>query len=269
MNLVLVLPMFLLGLAVGSFLNVLIDRLPKEESIISPPSHCDYCKRPLYWYDLIPVFSFIFLRGRCRYCQKPISRRYPVVEFLTGFFFVAIVLKTQFSLLSILDSMETIYHLIIISVFIVVFFTDLQYGIIPDKIVFPAIFLTAAYFLITPAIGGSASGGNHQLLITNYLPSALAAFLFFLAIYLLTQGRGMGFGDVKLSFLLGLFFGFPQIVAVLYTAFLTGAAFSIILILLGKKRLKETIVFGPFLVLASLFVLFFWGKIETIWFLPI
>lgn len=250
--------LFFFGLAVGSFLNVLIDRLFKDESIISPPSRCDHCKKPLAWYDLIPVLSFLLLKGRCRYCKKPIHWQYPVVELSTAILFAAVVAgKGDWGNWG--DWGALGYFLFIISALIVIFFADLKYGIIPDRIVFPGIAITATYSLIT----------NYQLLITNHLLSAICAFLFFLAIYLLTRGRGMGFGDVKLVFLLGLFFGFPKIIFTLYIAFLTGAAFSIILILLGKKKLKGTIAFGPFLVIGSIIVMFFGDRLARIvWFLP-
>lgn len=247
-----------LGLGVGSFLNVLIDRLPNNESIVYPPSHCDYCKKKLLWQDLIPVFSFLMLGGRCRYCQKNLRWYYPVVEFLTGLLFVGTYVV--FFPSGIMEYITVIYYLFIIASLIVVFFSDLKYGIIPDKVVFPSILVAFLYIFL-----------NHTSLILNHSLSALGAFLFFLAIFLLTGGGGMGFADVKLSFLLGLFFGFPNIVLVLYIAFLTGAAFSIILILLGRKRLKETIAFGPFLVLASLVFLFSQNKIVSLWlwFLPV
>lgn len=244
--------LFVFGLFVGSFLNVLIDRLAADESIFFPRSHCDFCKKPLAWYDLIPVFSFVFLRGKCRFCHSPISIQYPVVELVTGSMFVAVFQITNYQLL-----ITLIYYLFIVSSLIVIFFTDLKYGIIPDKIVFPSIVVSFVVLI-----------SQYPSILISHFFSALGAFLFFLAIYLISHGRGMGFGDVKLSFLLGLFFGFPQTIYVLYIAFLTGALFSIILIILRKKRLKETIVFGPFLVIASLLVLFFGAFFKTVWFLP-
>lgn len=257
-----VLILFAFGLAVGSFLNVLIDRLPNGESPIFPPSHCDNCKRKLLWYDLIPVISFFMLGRRCRYCHFPIGIWYLVVEVSTGLLFVLTAFylsngSIQYAVLSSTYFITFGYYLFIISSLIVIFFTDLKYGIIPDVVVFAGIFVTFLYLI-----------HNSLYSIPNHLLSALAAFLFFLSIYIFTKGKGMGFGDVKLAFLLGLFFGFPKIVLVLYIAFLTGAAFSIILIIVGKKRLRETIVFGPFLVLGSFVVLFFSNSLQTLWFLP-
>lgn len=257
-----ILVLFFLGLVVGSFLNVLIDRLATDESVVYPPSHCDFCKKKLLWYDLVPVFSFLALQGRCRFCHSPISWQYPIVEFITGSVFAATPLFLQQNFqLPITDFRILItfaVYLFFTSSLIVIFFTDLKYGIIPNTIVYSGIVVSLLHHLIT----------NYQVLITNYFLSALGAFLFFLVIYLLTKGRGMGFGDVKLSFLLGLFFGYPNIVFVLYIAFLTGAIFSIILIITRKKKLKETIVFGPFLVLASFLVLFFYTYLQNLWILP-
>jgi prepilin signal peptidase PulO-like enzyme (type II secretory pathway) len=139
-----------------------------------------------------------------------------------------------------------IYYLFIVSSLIVVFFADLKYGIIPDKIIYPAILVSAAYLFI-----------NHQSLIINHLLTAVGAFTFFLLLFLVTRGRGMGFGDVKLVILLGLLLGFPKIVVAFYIAFLTGAIIGIILILWGKKKLRgTTIPFGPFLVGGALIALF-------------
>jgi leader peptidase (prepilin peptidase) / N-methyltransferase len=253
-----VIAIFLLGLAVGSFLNVLIDRLPRDESPFRGRSYCESCKKPLLWYDLIPVVSILFLKGKCRYCRSPISWYYPIVELTTGIMFVAVTIfvlnNFQFSIFNFqsnlnfqLSQTSTIaYYLFIISSLIVVFFVDLKYGIIPDKVVYPSILAAIVYLFI-----------NHQSLIINHLLAAFGAFLFFLALYLLTKGKGMGFGDVKLVFLLGLVLGFPKIIVAFYIAFLTGAIIGIILILWGKKKLGgTTIPFGPFLVAGAFIALF-------------
>jgi len=247
---------FALGVGVGSFLNVLIDRLPRDESCLIGRSYCELCKTTLKWYDLIPLFSFIGLKAKCRYCHSAISFYYPVVEFITGalFLFVSSQLLTEYQISNKFGNAEIylrlIFFLFIVSTFIVIFFTDLKYGIIPDKVVYTAIVVTFL-FLIT----------NYQLLITNHLLSAVGSFIFFLLIFLVTRGRGMGFGDVKLAFLIGLLLGFPKTVVALYAAFLTGAVISIILILEKKKKFKgSTIPFGPFLVIGT-FIALFWGEV--------
>jgi len=245
---------FLFGLAVGSFLNVLIDRLPRDESPFKGRSYCEKCYKTLRWYDLIPLLSFIVLKGKCRYCHSTISYYYPIVEALTGVAFVFVVsfipqenIKYQIS--NIKYTIELFYYLFIVSSLIVIFFADLKYGIIPDKIIYPSILVSIAYLFI-----------NHKSLFINHLLVGVGAFLFFFLLYLITRGRGMGFGDVKLVFLLGLFLGWPKIIVMFYFAFLTGAALGCILILWGKKKLRgETLPFGPFLVLGT-FVAAFFGE---------
>ncbi len=235
---------FILGLAVGSFINVLIDRNSTDESIIFGKSHCDNCKKNIAWYDLIPVLSFIFLFGKCRYCKSRLSLYYPTVELSTGILFVAtfyFLPSTSYFLLSIL------YSLFIVASLISIFFIDLKYGIIPDKIVYPAIAVSFLYLLYAM-----------PYTLYSHLLSALGAFVFFLILFLVTRGRGMGVGDIKLAFLMGLILGFPEIVVALYLAFLTGAVAGVILILWRKKKLRgSTIPFGPFLVLGTILSLFY------------
>ena len=153
---------------------------------------------------------------------------------------------------------DALYYLFILSSFIVIFFTDLKYGIIPDKIVYPAILLSAIYHLqffhVRQDFGGQT--------IFNYLLSGIGAFIFFLVLFLITKRKGMGFGDVKLAFLIGIVLGFPKILAALYLAFLTGAIVGSILIIWGKKKLKGgTIPFGPFLIIGAALSIFFAGQI--------
>ena len=241
--------LFIFGAFFGSFLNVVVDRLPRKETVIKGRSHCEVCKKELVWYDLIPLFSFLLLRGKCRYCHKKLSLYYPIIEFSTAIMFAAMYLWVSEIYHLPFLVYHLIYYLIIISAFIVVFFEDLRFGVIPDKAVFPVIILSLFYFLIL----------SPQSLIGNLL-SAVGTGTFFLILFLVTKGKGMGFGDVKLSFLLGLILGFPRIVPALYLAFLTGAIFGLILILWRKKRsLKETIPFGPFLIIGALASLF-WGQ---------
>ncbi len=243
---------FLIGLCIGSFLNVVIDRLPNGETIAKGRSHCDFCKKKLKWFDLIPLLSFISLKGECRYCKKKLSWQYPLIELITGLFFVftyTYVLYYYshaqfFPYVLILD-------LFLVSSFISIFFIDLKYGLIPDKILI-LIFLFSVLFQIF---------FTRQLVFGNLL-SGVGAFAFFLLLYLFTKRKGMGFGDVKLAFLIGFLVGFPNVIVSLYMAFLTGAFISIILILWGKKRFSNTIPFGPFLV-SSLIVVYFYGDAIT------
>lgn len=230
---------FIFGLLVGSFLNVLIYRLPKNINFIKGRSFCPKCKAKINWYDNIPLFSFILLGGKCRRCKSPISWRYPIVELVTGLLFF----------LSYLNRLS-ILNYILFSGLIVIFFIDLEHQIIPDEILLPLIvlFLIKLFFLL-----------NTKYLILNTLSSAIGSFLFLLTIYLVTKGKGMGFGDVKLAFLMGLVLGFPKIIVAFYLAFLTGAFIGVILILGRKAKLKQKIAFGPFLSFSTLIAIL-WGE---------
>lgn len=225
---------FIIGLSVGSFLNVVIDRLPTGKSIIRGRSKCDYCQHTLSWYDLVPVLSFIWLKQRCRYCHKKISWQYPIVESITGIFFV--FTYTSFS----------IYHLILISGLIAIFFTDLKYRIIPDQVLIILTMVTSIYLLL--------SGGPD---IINHLATAVIFFCGFMALVVFTKGKGMGLGDVKYAAVSGFILGIPYVIVSFYLSFLTGAAVSLILIMIGKKTMKSTIPFGPFLVGGTVVSLFY------------
>ena len=237
----------IIGTVIGSFLNVVVDRLPKGESITFGRSYCDSCKRTLLWYDLIPVVSYVLLRGRCRFCRKPIGYYYPLIEITTGFLFALSFLHAQ-------SISELLYLLLIIAVLVVIFFADLKYGIIPFYAVGAGmlIVLFRLIFLSQPDFIAS-------------LLSSLGAGAFFLIIFLLTRGRGMGFGDVVYAFFMGLLLSFPGIIIGLYLGFLTGAIVSLILIAGGKKKLRgDTIPFGPFLVFGTVIALLYGQEILKI-----
>jgi len=229
---------FLLGLAVGSFLNCFIYRLEENKSFLQGRSFCPFCRHKLSWPDLIPVLSFLFLKGKCRYCHKKISWQYPLVEIFTGLIFFLIF---NFQL--------PIFNFIIAPFLIIIFVYDLKHFLIPDKIIYPAIIITALF--------------NFQII--NLL-SALAAAGFFLAIVLVSGGRWMGVGDVKLGFLMGLLLGFPNILVSLFLAFMMGAIIGIGLILFGKKTMRSEVPFGPFLV-GGTFITLFWGQQLINWYL--
>lgn len=234
-----------LGLCVGSFLNVVIDwSVGKRRSLFTPPSYCDHCKHQLGFWDLIPVFSFVFLRGKCRYCGKKIPLQYPLVELTTGFSFA----------LSSYILYPIPYTLFLFSVFIVIFVTDLRYGLIPDRVILPATAIALPYslFLISTR-GGSASGGNNSLLAALLIAGS------FFALYLFTQGRGLGLGDVKLGFFLGLTLGFPYAILAVWAAFVLGGMAAVVLLVLRRKKMKDEIPLGPFLVMGSVITMFF-GK---------
>lgn len=240
---------FFLGIFVGSFLNVFADRLPRDEGFINGRSHCEKCKKELAWYDMIPLLSFVLLKGKCRYCHTQLSWYYPITELTTGMLFAGTFFFIGDGNINSIIIINIIYYLFLVSCLIVVFFADLKYGIIPDKVVFPAILVSFFFLLFTSEVG-----------IVNHILSAVGASLFFLMLFLITKGRGMGFGDVKFAFLMGLVLGFPKIVVSLYIAFLTGAVVGIMLILWRRKKIFGTAIpFGPFLVLGTIIAIF-WGE---------
>ena len=249
---------FFFGLFWGSFLKVLADRLPKGESPIGGRSYCEYCKHVLGVMDLLPVVSFLLSRGRCRYCKKSLSLTYPLSEILTGVVFATPVLYLNYEL-GIIHSassgqvnyeyfLQLFFFIFVLSGMVVIFFSDIKYYIIPFQVLLPSLAVVTIwqwYF--------------HPEMIVSFLVSGLSAFIFFLLIFLLTRGRGMGFGDVIYAMYMGVVLGFPGIIVGLYVAFLTGAMVSIILILTGKKKLKGGVIpFGPFLIFGT-FIAMFWG----------
>jgi len=237
---------FILGSAIGSFLNVVIDRLPIKKTTLSGRSQCDSCKRKLAPFELIPLFSYIFLMGKCKTCGYKIPFRVFFVELLVAF--LAVFIYSQF-LLSEMSLFTAVCVFLITSLFIPIIFIDVQHGIIPDELTIILTTIVAFFVLLSPSSA-----------ILPHVLSGIAALLFFLALVFITKGKGMGLGDVKLSFSLGLFLGFPKVIAGFYLAFLGGAIISLLLVFLGKKHFKKgTMPFGPFLVIAT-FCSYFWGE---------
>ena len=235
---------FIFGLSVGSFLNVVICRLETKEPIISSRSHCPYCGTILKWFDLIPVLSFLIQKGRCRYCGKRISWQYPLVEIATGLLFLQIInLNTE--------NIINIFYLLLITCFLIIIFVyDLKHYLIPDKIVYPAVLVSGIWYLVS---GIFIRDTKYEILNT-----ILAAFLaagFFLLLVLISKGKWMGLGDVKLAFLMGLILSWPNILLALYLAFFFGAIIGLILVIFGRKTIKSQIPFGPFLSGATILVM--------------
>ena len=245
---------FLFGLVIGSFLNCVIYRIENNQSFLKGRSYCPKCKHTLSWQDIIPVFSFLFFKGKCNYCHKKISIQYPLVEIATGLAFLLI-----FNFLyqdNILPSWINLAFLFYVAcILIIIFVYDLKHYIIPDKVLFPAIAIVFLYQLIF----------SFRLLDFNPLWSGLAACAFFLFVFLVSGGRWMGFGDVKLAFFMGLFLGYPNILVALFLAFFLGAIIGVGLIIFGNKNLKSEVPFGPFLITGT-FLALLWGKEIISWY---
>jgi prepilin signal peptidase PulO-like enzyme (type II secretory pathway) len=244
---------FILGLCIGSFLNVLIDRLPVGESVLVGRSHCDYCKKTLRWYELVPLFSFLIQKFRCRSCHKKLSFQYPLMELITGIGFVIVYYFSKPS--GEAELISLLVNLVIFSVMLVILMSDLKFQIIPDSMIVIGM-IAALIRLMAMNFNFQFSIYNFQFIIP-YLLSALCASAFFFLLWLFTKGRGIGFGDVKLELFLGLLNGFPGTIFALYVAFLTGAFIGVILILTGKKKWQSKIAFGPFLIAGAVIALIF------------
>jgi prepilin signal peptidase PulO-like enzyme (type II secretory pathway) len=243
---------FVLGSVVGSFLNCVIYRLETRESFLKGRSCCPHCKHILSWKDLIPIFSFLILKGKCRYCKKKISLQYPLVELFTAILFLLPVYITLYS------SVDLIFYWIISSFLIIIFVFDLKHYLIPDKIIYPAIVIAFLNQILTSNIEHLTSN-----LILGILPS-----LFFLAIILISHETWMGFGDFKLSILMGLILGWPKILVALFFAFFIGAVVGLILISLKRKKMKSQIPFAPFLISGTFLTIFFGEEIID-WYLKL
>lgn len=228
---------FALGAAVGSFLNVLIDRIPKGEDIVWKPSHCDYCKKNLRWYELIPIVSYTLQRGRCLRCRKRLSMQYPLIELVTALGFVWLF--------------PNILHLAIYSAMLVLFVIDWKHMILPDVLLW-----------IVLAVGVLLGIPLPSALRINHILAGVFSATGFLVLWLVTRGRGLGFGDVKLVGVLGLLLGYPATIISLYVAFLTGALYGVILMIISHANMKSRIAFGPFLIVGTL-VGFLWA--DAIW----
>ncbi len=238
---------FIFGTIIGSFLNVVIYRYNTGTSIVSGRSMCFSCGKTLKWYELVPIFSFILQRAKCRNCKSKISWQYPVVEIVMGLLFV-FVLIGQHSII------ETIYLFILMSIFVVISVYDIRHKIIPNSFVYAFILLSVLQF---------TWGSNTQVL--DWLAGPIL-FLPFAGLWFFSKGTWMGFGDAKLALGIGWFLGFYAGMSAIIFAFWIGSVFGLTLIgigktkslLLGKKKftIKSEIPFGPFLLIGTLLVFF-------------
>lgn len=275
--------LFGFGLIIGSFLNVVILRYNPDNSVfsisrVSGRSHCMSCGKTLAWYELIPLFSFLIQRGRCRSCGNRLSRQYPIVEFLSGLIFLTPLYFYSPSVGAHWPIINGSIWTLIFLTFLVLAAIDYRWYIIPDELnVFLAV-LGAVRIFIENKIGdfGEFSGsfiGSYSALFglrsdiwLNHLAGALIGFLLIGLIILLTKGRGMGIGDLKLIASLGVIFGWPDTVFLLAFGFIIGALFSVYLLAQRKKGMKDSVPFGPFLVLGAAVLVFFGNAILSRYF---
>lgn len=244
---------FGLGLIIGSFLNVVIFRLNTGRSVVSGRSKCSSCSRKLEWYELIPVFSFLALRGKCRTCKNEISFQYAIVELLSAVSFVLIYMRiVVVGNLSPMSWIVFAFSAVISSLLIVIFIYDLRHKIIPDKVVYPFILLA----LFSIVWRGITMPGF--LIGSSVVDGVLVALPFFL-LWFLSKGRLMGFGDVKLSLGIGWLLGLASGFAAIIISFWVGGVVGLLLIAVSKKyAMKSQVPFAPFLIIGVL-VAGLWG----------
>lgn len=240
---------FILGLIIGSFLNAVIFRLYKEESFVADRSRCPHCRHELSAADLIPVLSFVMLGGRCRYCKKRISWQYPLVELATASIFVLLALNFQFPI----SSAQFWYQVTIASFLILIAVFDFKHYLILDKVVYPA----TAIVILWNLFSGEGIGGG---LLSGIIISGFFAFQYFVS-----DGRWIGFGDVKFGFLLGNIFGIKLGIVMLVISYFIGAIVGLTLIFLKKKNLGSKLPFGVFLSISAI-IMMLYGKQITDWY---
>lgn len=237
---------FVLGTLIGSFLNVVIYRIPREESIVFPSSHCPLCQHPIYWYDNIPLLGYLFLKGRCRFCHGAISIRYPFVEAMNGLGYLFLV--HQFGL-----SWIWLAYALLYSSLLAVTFIDLDHQIVPDVITLPGL-----------VIGVIISS---TILPTGLINSLIGLFLgggLFYLVALISRG-GMGGGDIKLIAMIGAFAGWKAVLLTIFISAFTGSVLGIILMIFKGKSRKYPVPFGPFLALGAM-ISILWGNPIIYWY---
>ncbi len=256
--------LFALGTVVGSFLNVVIYRSVIEEDWVKGRSRCDHCRKTIAWYDNIPLLSFLLLKGRCRHCHEPISISHPVVEFLTGLLFVwwywggSLFFQLTYAPF---QTLQPLFWLAIGILLLILFFADALYMILPDVVIGMLIVLTICYRV---ALVLSGIMQPHDLL--RAVMGMVLSVALFGGLWLVTKGKGMGLGDVKLVGPLALLVGWPGVVVSLFLAFLLGALAGVGLIVAGKRKFGQVIPFGPFLIIGCCLALI-WGETLLSWYM--
>lgn len=230
---------FILGLITGSFLSAAIFRIHSNENLVKGRSKCPKCHKKLSALNLIPLLSYIFQKGRCAYCKKPISVHYPMLELITGITFIAIY--GQFGL----------WYLILSALLIAIVFEDILYKEISNQFVVPATVIAFAIQAIEPI---------------NMIIAVGIAFIFFGGQIWLSKGAWLGGGDLKLGLLMGILLGWEQLIVATMAGYLLGATLSLISVIFNKSGLKTEIAFGPFLIFGT-FLSIFYGEIILNWYL--
>ena len=243
----------LFGLALGSFLNVCIYRMPLNQSIVHPPSSCPHCRERIRFYDNLPVLSYLLLLGRCRHCGHPISPRYPLVEATTAVLSLVLFLKLG-------QSLEYVFFLAFGAALIAIAFIDLHHKIIPDALSLPGIVVGFAFSLLpssplswVDSLIGIIGGGGFLLLVA-------------IAFEKITGREGMGMGDVKMLAMIGAWTGWKSLLFIILLSSLAGSLIGGAMLVLSRQGAGTRIPFGPFLALGTLLYLFFGSEIAQWYF---
>ena len=245
---------FIFGLVLGSFYNVVAYRLPNNKSIIYPPSNCPYCGHKLKFYELIPVLSYIFLRGKCSSCKKKISILYPLFELITGISFLLSYLKFGYSI-------DFLISITFISVLIIVSISDIRYFIIPDEVLIVGIIMIIILLIIKSITSNVSALSVVLLKILNGLGSFSILYLFkFLGDFLFKK-ESLGGGDIKLLFLVGLTLGFDMSIVTIFIASFIALPISTIALI---KKNSNVLPFGPYISLAATFIMLYGLKLDMI-----
>jgi len=234
---------FLVGLCIGSFLNVCIYRLPASQSIVHPRSKCPKCGKLIAFYDNLPILSFLWLKGRCRHCGVKIGLRYPAVELLAGILALATFLK--FGL-----RVEALIYFVFIACLLVVTFIDLDHRIIPDVITLPGIPIFFAASFALPAM-------TYKAALLGIIAGGGSLFLVAWVYSLITKKEGMGGGDIKLLAMMGALLGWQGVVFTIFVSSLVGTLSGLAVMLHSRKGLKLAVPFGPFLAIGGVTFIFF------------
>ncbi len=240
------------GLSFGSFLNVWIYRTRKNLSIVFARSICTHCHSQLSWYENIPVLSFLYLKGKCKSCKKNISLQYPLVEFVTTLLFLF-----TFWFHSGQVNPELIRDCFVILVLFFIFIYDFKYQIIPDRVVLPA---SLILFIFTAIFGWHSW---RSVLIASFVGAG-----FFLFQYIVSKGKWIGGGDIRLGLFMGIILGFPIIICALFLAYVMGAVISIFLLLTKKIDRKSLVPFGIYLTFSTVICMFY-GNIIVNWYISL
>lgn len=259
---------FSFGLIIGSFLNCLIWRLHKKETVLGR-SYCPHCRHQLVWYDNVPVLSYALLGGKCRYCRKTISPQYPLVELVVGalFLFSFLVESSRLqvvggSLQLSVFSLQLLRDWFVVSVMVIIFIYDLRWYLILDKVTFPAMATVIVFNLLSEF---ATADGVPILSWHNWLISGIIGGSFFLLQFVATRGKGIGGGDLRLGLLMGLILGWQNLIVALFVAYFSGSIVGLSLIAAGKKQWGSKLPFGVFLAPATVIALF-WGQPIWQWF---